>query len=164
VLIYPNFILPNYRDIHKISIIWKHKVIVMDIACVSRKHFLWIVFYIHPPIQCVAFLITFHVMILTMLGKTELVIPLLGWNEKLWTILLVIFPIRWILDEYHRNWDLSPSYLKIWSELVKFFELLQKNECGPLQRWYGHWRLYMVLWFIYMMTSSMSFGQHMTIK
>jgi hypothetical protein len=57
---------------------WKHKVIVMDIAFVSRKHFLWIVFYIHPPIQCVAFLINFHVMILTMLGKTELVIPLLG--------------------------------------------------------------------------------------
>jgi hypothetical protein len=78
VLIYPNFILPNYRDIHKISIMWKHKVIVMDIAFVSRKHFLWIVFYIHPPIQCVAFLITFHVMILTMLGKIELVIPLLG--------------------------------------------------------------------------------------
>jgi hypothetical protein len=50
----------------------------MYIAFVSRKHFLWIVFYIHPPIQCVAFLINFHVMILTMLGKTELVIPLLG--------------------------------------------------------------------------------------
>jgi hypothetical protein len=34
----------------------KHKVIVMDIACVSRKHFLWIVFYIHPLVQCVAFI------------------------------------------------------------------------------------------------------------
>jgi hypothetical protein len=54
------------------------KVIVMDIACVSLKHFLWIVFEIHPPVQCVAFVITFHVMPLTMLGKTELVIPLLG--------------------------------------------------------------------------------------
>jgi hypothetical protein len=78
VLIYPNFILPNYRDIHIISIVGKQNVIVIDIACVSRKHFLWIVCYIHPPIQCVAFVITFHVMILTMLGKTELVIPLLG--------------------------------------------------------------------------------------
>jgi hypothetical protein len=57
---------------------WKHKVIVMDIACVSRKHFLWIVFYIHPPIQSVVYVITFQVMILTMLGKIELVIPLLG--------------------------------------------------------------------------------------
>jgi hypothetical protein len=46
VLIYPNFILPNYGDTHIISIMWKHKVIVMDIACVSLKHFLWIVFYI----------------------------------------------------------------------------------------------------------------------
>jgi len=62
------------------------------------------------------------------------------------------------------NEILSPSYLKIWSELVKFFELFQRNECGPLQRLYGHWRLYMVLWCIYMMTSSVSFGQHMTIK
>ena len=84
-------ILPYYRDIHIISIMWKHKVIVMDIAYVSQKHFLWTVFYIHTPIQSVAFVITFHVMILTMLGKTELVIPLLGWNEKLWTILLVMF-------------------------------------------------------------------------
>jgi hypothetical protein len=48
-------ILPHYRDIHIISIMWKHKVIVMDIACASRKHFLWIVFYIHPLVQCVAF-------------------------------------------------------------------------------------------------------------
>ena len=72
------FILPNYRDIHKITIMWKHKVIVMDIAYVSQKHFLWTVFYIHPPIQSVAYVITFHVMILTRLGKTELVIPLLG--------------------------------------------------------------------------------------
>jgi hypothetical protein len=103
VLIYPNFNLPNYRDIHIISIMSKHKVIVMDIACVSGKHFLWIVFHIHPSIQCVAFFITFHVMI-TMMGKKELVIPLLGCNEKLWTILLVMFfPIRWILDEYHRE-------------------------------------------------------------
>jgi hypothetical protein len=47
VLIYPNFILPNYRDTNIISIM---DVIVMDIACVSRKHFLWIVFYIHPPV------------------------------------------------------------------------------------------------------------------
>jgi hypothetical protein len=78
VLIYPNFILPNYRDIHIISIIGKNKVIVMDIACVSRKHFLWIVFYIHPLVQCVAFVITFHVMILTMIGKIEYAIPLLG--------------------------------------------------------------------------------------
>ena len=84
-------ILPYYRDIHIISIMWKHKVIVMDIAYVSQKHFLWTVFYIHPPIQSVAYVITFHVMILTMLGKIELVIPLLGWNEKLWTILLVMF-------------------------------------------------------------------------
>lgn len=84
-------ILPYYRDIHIISIMWKHKVIVMDIAYVSQKHFLWTVFYIHPPIQSVAYVITFHVMILTRLGKTELVIPLLGWNEKLWTILLVMF-------------------------------------------------------------------------
>jgi hypothetical protein len=53
-------------------------VIVMDIACVSQKHFFWIVFEIHPPVQCVAFVITFHVMMLTMLGKIELVIPLLG--------------------------------------------------------------------------------------
>jgi hypothetical protein len=44
VLIYPNFILSNYRDIHIISITGKQKVIVMDIACVSRKYFLWIVF------------------------------------------------------------------------------------------------------------------------
>jgi hypothetical protein len=29
---------------------------------------------------------------------------------------------------------LSPSYLKIRSELVKFVELFQKNECGPLHR------------------------------
>jgi hypothetical protein len=50
VLIYPNFILPSYRDIHIISIMVKHKVIVMDIACVSWKHFLWIVFHIHPPV------------------------------------------------------------------------------------------------------------------
>jgi hypothetical protein len=77
VLIYPNFILPNYRDIHIIFTMGKHKVIVMDIACVSRKHFLWIVCYIHPPIQRVAFVITFHVMVLTMLGK-KLIIPLLG--------------------------------------------------------------------------------------
>jgi hypothetical protein len=41
--------LPNYSDIHIISIMGKHKVIMMDIACVSWKHFLWIVFYIHPP-------------------------------------------------------------------------------------------------------------------
>jgi hypothetical protein len=67
------------------TIMWKHKVIVMD------KHFLWTVLYIHPPIQSVAYVITFHVMILTMLGKTELVISLLGRNEKLWTILLVMF-------------------------------------------------------------------------
>jgi hypothetical protein len=53
-------------------------VIVMDIAYVSQKHFLWTVFYIHPPIQSAAFVITFHAMVLTMLGKTELVIPLLG--------------------------------------------------------------------------------------
>jgi hypothetical protein len=53
-------------------------VIVMDITYVSQKHFLWTVFYIHPPIQSVAYVITFHVMILTRLGKTELVIPLLG--------------------------------------------------------------------------------------
>jgi hypothetical protein len=78
VLIYLKFILPNYRDIHIIFIMGKQKVIVMDIACVSQKHFLWIVFYIHPPIQCVAFVITFHVMIFTMLDKTELVVPLLG--------------------------------------------------------------------------------------
>jgi hypothetical protein len=77
VLIYPNFTLPKYRDIRIISIMGKHKVIVIHIACVSRKHFLWILFYIHPPVQCVAFVITFHVMILTMLGKIELVIPLL---------------------------------------------------------------------------------------
>jgi hypothetical protein len=57
---------------------WKHKVIVMDIAYVSQNYFLWTVFYIHPSIQSVAFVITFHVMILTMLGNTELVIPLLG--------------------------------------------------------------------------------------
>jgi hypothetical protein len=75
VLIYPNFILPNYRYIHIISIM---DMIVMDIACVSRKHFLWIVFYIHPLVQCVAFVKTFNVMILTMFGKIELVIPLLG--------------------------------------------------------------------------------------
>jgi hypothetical protein len=87
VLIYPNL---SYQII-EISIMWKHKVIVMDIAYVSQKHFLWTVFYIHPLIQSVAFVITFQVMILTMLGKTELVIPLLGWNEKLWTILLVMF-------------------------------------------------------------------------
>ena len=31
------------------------------------------------------------------------------------------------------NEILSPSYLKIWSELVKFFELFQRNKCGPLQ-------------------------------
>jgi hypothetical protein len=55
VFIYPNLSYQNYRDIHKISIMWKHKVMVMDIACVSRKHFLWIVFYIHPLVQCVAF-------------------------------------------------------------------------------------------------------------
>jgi hypothetical protein len=73
------------------TIMWKHKVIVMDIAYVSQKHFLWTVLYIHPPIQSVAYVITFHVMILTMLGKTELVISLLGRNEKLWTILLVMF-------------------------------------------------------------------------
>ena len=78
MLIYPNFILPNYRDIHIISIIDKHKVIVMDIAYDSQKQFLWTVFYIHPPIQSVAFVITFHVIIFAMLGKTELVIPLLG--------------------------------------------------------------------------------------
>ena len=48
-------ILPYYSDIHIIPIMGKHKVIVMDIACVSRKHFLWIVFYIHPLVQCVAF-------------------------------------------------------------------------------------------------------------
>jgi hypothetical protein len=42
----------------------------MDIACVFRKHFLWIVFYIHPPVQCVAFVITFQVMILK--GKCAL--------------------------------------------------------------------------------------------
>jgi hypothetical protein len=78
VLIYPSFTLPYYRDIHKITIMWKHKVIVMDIAYVSQKHFLWTVFYIHPPIQSVAYVITFQVMILTMLGKIELVIPLLG--------------------------------------------------------------------------------------
>jgi hypothetical protein len=78
VLIYPTFILLNYIDIHIIFIMGKHKVIAMDIACVSRKHFLWIVFYVHHPIQCVAFVTTFYVMILTMLGKTELVIPLLG--------------------------------------------------------------------------------------
>jgi hypothetical protein len=77
VLIYPYIILPNYRDIHIISIMGKDKVIVMDMAYVSPKHFLWIVCYIHPPIQCVAFVITFHVMILTMLGNTELIIPLL---------------------------------------------------------------------------------------
>jgi hypothetical protein len=76
VLIYPNVILPNYRDIHIISLMWKHKVIVMDIACVSRKHFLWIVFYIHPPIQYIAFVITFHVMILTMLR--------LNWSFHCW--------------------------------------------------------------------------------
>jgi hypothetical protein len=57
---------------------WKHKVIVIDIAYVSQKHFLWTVFYIHPPVQCVVFVIAFQVMILTMLGKTELVIPLLA--------------------------------------------------------------------------------------
>jgi hypothetical protein len=55
VLIYPNLILPNYRDSHKISIMGKQKVIVMDIACVFQKHFVWIVFYIHPLVQCVAF-------------------------------------------------------------------------------------------------------------
>jgi hypothetical protein len=77
VLIYPNVILPNYRVIHIISIMWKHKVIVMDIACVSQKHFLWVVFYLHPPVQCVSFVITFHMM-LTMLGKIELIILLLG--------------------------------------------------------------------------------------
>jgi hypothetical protein len=77
VLIYPNFNLPNYRDIHIISIMSKHKVIVMDISCVYRNNFLCIVFHIHSLVQCVAF-ITFHVMILTMLGKTKLVIPLLG--------------------------------------------------------------------------------------
>jgi hypothetical protein len=44
VLIHPNFILPNYRDIHIISIMGKQNVIIMDIACVSWKHFLWIVF------------------------------------------------------------------------------------------------------------------------
>jgi hypothetical protein len=43
VLIYPNFILPNYRDTHIISIVGKHKVIVMDIVFVSGKYFLWIV-------------------------------------------------------------------------------------------------------------------------
>jgi hypothetical protein len=47
-----------------------------------------------PPIQSVAYVITFHVMILTMLGKTELVISLLGRNEKLWTILLVMFSYK----------------------------------------------------------------------
>jgi hypothetical protein len=78
VLIYSIFILPNYRDIHIISIMWKHKVIVMDIIFVSRKYFLWIVLYIHPPVQCVAFVITFHMMILTKLGKIVLVIPLFG--------------------------------------------------------------------------------------
>jgi hypothetical protein len=51
VLIYPYIILPNYRDIHIISIMGKDKVIVMDMAYVSPKHFLWIVCYIHPPIH-----------------------------------------------------------------------------------------------------------------
>jgi hypothetical protein len=37
VLIYPNFILPNYRDIHIFSIMCKHKVIVINIACVSQN-------------------------------------------------------------------------------------------------------------------------------
>jgi hypothetical protein len=68
----------------------EHKVIVMDIVCVSRKHFLWIVFYMHPPVQCFAFVKTFHGMMLTMLGKIELVIPSLGRHEKFWAILLVM--------------------------------------------------------------------------
>jgi hypothetical protein len=77
VLIYPNLSYQIIEISIKITIMCKHKVIVMDIAYVFQKHFLWIVFYIHPPIQSVAF-ITFHVMILTMQGKTELCNSIIG--------------------------------------------------------------------------------------
>jgi hypothetical protein len=103
VLIYPNFILPNYRDGHKIYIMWKHKVIVMDIACVSLKHFLWIVFEIHPPVQCIAFVITFHVIMLTMWVR-------LNWSFHRWDDIKCYgqfywscLSIIWILDEYHQE-------------------------------------------------------------
>jgi hypothetical protein len=103
VLIHPNVILSNYRDIHIISIMRKQKVRVMDIACVSQKHFLWIVFYIHPLVQCLAFVITFHVMILTMLGRLNWSfhcwVEMKSYGQFYWSCL----PIRWILIEYHRE-------------------------------------------------------------
>jgi hypothetical protein len=44
----------------------------------------------YPLVQCIAFVVSFHLKMLTMLGKVELVISSLGWNKKLWTNLLAI--------------------------------------------------------------------------
>ena len=132
--------------------------------CFSEIFLMDCILYASSRTMC-CIVITFQVMILTMLGKTELVIPLLGWNEKLWTILLVMF---FLYDGYLMsiigNEILSPSYLKIWSELVKVLWIVSKERVWSITKIVWTLKAYMVLWCIYMMTWSVSSGQHVTIK
>jgi hypothetical protein len=144
VLIYPKFILPNYRDIHIISVMWKQCDIDGYCICFLETFFMDCILYTSSRTMCwICYNFscddTYHA------GKIELVIPLLGWNKKSWTILLVMFfPLDGYLMSIIGNEILNPSYLKIWYELDKFFKLFSKEQVWSiteivwtLKAWYG---------------------------